>query len=285
MPCLQGGEKADDLLDALDEGLLMLQSNLLQVNLRAIPVRCLALDGIVEALVQSLPQAEMNVYQARVEEGKSAVNKLIKMLWWLQTAAIPVSSVAGAEPVSGAPAHARAKHGHARHQMHRPSLDSYMGSSSAHGMGSRHPSSLVGGSNSRLPFVAQTGGNQFLEANYQHGNRIASNAQLLNMASMMEQQLQQQHLLPNTIHSFIPAHHNSFAQQHQIQNIDLFNLNGNAMQQQQPEGPQILHHHQVLGQVGPIPQLNQQVPLADASAQLTPGQLKQLLQTLSLGGI
>ncbi|KAG1659174.1 hypothetical protein FOA52_007555 [Chlamydomonas sp. UWO 241] len=59
-----------------------------QVGLRAIPVRCLALDGVAESVAASLPAGGTS-YAVRVEDGRSAANKLNKMLWWLQPAAIP----------------------------------------------------------------------------------------------------------------------------------------------------------------------------------------------------
>ncbi|GFR51185.1 hypothetical protein Agub_g13462 [Astrephomene gubernaculifera] len=60
-----------------------------QVPLRAIPMRCIALDGVVEAFLGSLPDHEVAAYKARQEEGKSAANKVNKMFWWLQPSAMP----------------------------------------------------------------------------------------------------------------------------------------------------------------------------------------------------
>ncbi len=53
----------------------------LQVPLRAIPMRCIALDSIVEAFLSSLTDADLAAYKARQEEGKSAANKVNKMFW------------------------------------------------------------------------------------------------------------------------------------------------------------------------------------------------------------
>ncbi|KAL6748535.1 hypothetical protein V8C86DRAFT_2875639 [Haematococcus lacustris] len=65
-----------------------------QVDLRAIPVRCPALDAIVHAFaIKSLDAVELKAYLARMEEGKSAANKLNKMFWWrLPSAAAPSAS-------------------------------------------------------------------------------------------------------------------------------------------------------------------------------------------------
>mgnify|MGYP001807000869 CR=1 FL=1 len=52
-----------------------------QVPLRAIPMRCIALDSIVEAFLSSLTDADLVAYKARQEEGKSAANKVNKMFW------------------------------------------------------------------------------------------------------------------------------------------------------------------------------------------------------------
>ncbi|KAG2430385.1 hypothetical protein HYH02_013747 [Chlamydomonas schloesseri] len=60
-----------------------------QVPLRAIPMRCIALDSIVEAFLTSLSDADLAAYKARQEEGKSAANKVNKMFWWLQPSAMP----------------------------------------------------------------------------------------------------------------------------------------------------------------------------------------------------
>ncbi len=60
-----------------------------QVPLRAIPTRCIALDGVIEAFLPSLPDHEVAAFKARQEEGKSAANKVNKMFWWLQPSAVP----------------------------------------------------------------------------------------------------------------------------------------------------------------------------------------------------
>ena len=49
----------------------------------------------MEALQQFLPEDELAAYRARVEEGKPAANKLNKMFWWLQPAAIPALGTGG----------------------------------------------------------------------------------------------------------------------------------------------------------------------------------------------
>ncbi|KXZ46434.1 hypothetical protein GPECTOR_43g870 [Gonium pectorale] len=59
------------------------------VPLRATPMRCIAVDAIVEAFIPSLCNEDMTSYKARQEEGKSAANKVNKMFWWLQPSAVP----------------------------------------------------------------------------------------------------------------------------------------------------------------------------------------------------
>eukprot|EP00955_Chlamydomonas_euryale_P074403 362018-Chlamydomonas_euryale.AAC.10 len=57
-----------------------------QMGLRAIPVRCLALDGVAAVIQLHMPADPGGTsYETRVEEGKSAANQLNKMLWWLQS--------------------------------------------------------------------------------------------------------------------------------------------------------------------------------------------------------
>ncbi|GIL71650.1 hypothetical protein Vretifemale_2174 [Volvox reticuliferus] len=60
-----------------------------QVPLRAVPMRCIALDGIVEAFLGSFSVEDVASFKARKEEGKSAANKVNKMFWWLQPSAMP----------------------------------------------------------------------------------------------------------------------------------------------------------------------------------------------------
>ncbi|KAG2422587.1 hypothetical protein HXX76_015915 [Chlamydomonas incerta] len=76
-----------------------------QVPLRAIPMRCIALDSIVEAFLSSLTDADLVSYKARQEEGKSAANKVNKMFWWLQPSAMPgMPSGAGSGGYGASPA-------------------------------------------------------------------------------------------------------------------------------------------------------------------------------------
>ena len=77
----------------------------MQVGLRSIPVRCLALDYAAEACVKLLPEDEFAAYKARVEEGKPVANKLNKMFWWLQPAAIPALGSNGMENTAPLPPH------------------------------------------------------------------------------------------------------------------------------------------------------------------------------------
>ncbi|GLC56360.1 hypothetical protein PLESTB_001096300 [Pleodorina starrii] len=74
-----------------------------QVPLRAIPMRCIALDGVVEAFLASLPEEEVAAHKTRQEEGKSAANKVNKMFWWLQPSAMPGMAPGGPSGYGGAP--------------------------------------------------------------------------------------------------------------------------------------------------------------------------------------
>lgn len=65
-----------------------------QVSLRAIPVRCLALDSMVQAFAKTLPKAEADAHTARVEEGRTAANKLNKLYWYLQPQ-VPLTGIDG----------------------------------------------------------------------------------------------------------------------------------------------------------------------------------------------
>ncbi len=49
--------------------------------MRAIPVRCLALDQVSSAFVQTQDEATMASFTARSEDGTAAANKLNKMFW------------------------------------------------------------------------------------------------------------------------------------------------------------------------------------------------------------
>jgi len=55
----------------------------------------------VSAYEKFLPKAEADAFQARLEEGKSAANKLNKMLWWLQPAQIPATDTGAPGPTTG----------------------------------------------------------------------------------------------------------------------------------------------------------------------------------------
>ncbi|PNH12170.1 E3 ubiquitin-protein ligase [Tetrabaena socialis] len=74
-----------------------------QVPVRAIPMRCVGLDAIVEAFLTAMPEQEVAAYKARQEEGRSAANKVNKMLWYLQPSAMPGMPQAGPSGFGSAP--------------------------------------------------------------------------------------------------------------------------------------------------------------------------------------
>ena len=63
------------------------------------------MDGVVEALGHVLSKQELDAYHARAEEGKSAANKINKMFWWLQPAAIPALGDAQAQNLNTGAGH------------------------------------------------------------------------------------------------------------------------------------------------------------------------------------
>jgi hypothetical protein len=61
-----------------------------QMGLRAVPVRCLAVDAIGDSLKASMPAKEREKFAKRVEEGRSAADKVNKVFWWLAPQAVPI---------------------------------------------------------------------------------------------------------------------------------------------------------------------------------------------------
>jgi hypothetical protein len=53
------------------------------MDLRAVPVRCLAMDKVAAAIVPSLPQDQQQAYSKRCRDGQTAADQINKMLWWL----------------------------------------------------------------------------------------------------------------------------------------------------------------------------------------------------------
>jgi len=53
------------------------------MDLRAVPVRCLAMDKVAAAIVPSLPQDQQQQYNRRCRDGQTAADQINKMLWWL----------------------------------------------------------------------------------------------------------------------------------------------------------------------------------------------------------
>lgn len=53
------------------------------MDLRAVPVRCLAMDKIAAAIVPSLPLEQQQQYSKRCRDGQTAADQINKMLWWL----------------------------------------------------------------------------------------------------------------------------------------------------------------------------------------------------------
>ena len=52
------------------------------MGLRSIPVRCLPVDAVVEALKTHMPAKDRERFNKRVEEGRSAADKVNKIFWW-----------------------------------------------------------------------------------------------------------------------------------------------------------------------------------------------------------
>jgi hypothetical protein len=75
-----------------------------QMSLRAIPVRCSALDNVMAALLPALSPAQQDSYKRRKERGESAPSIIAKMLWWLEAGA-PTSGGASEPPGMGARGH------------------------------------------------------------------------------------------------------------------------------------------------------------------------------------
>ncbi|KAI8465415.1 MAG: hypothetical protein J3K34DRAFT_525408 [Monoraphidium minutum] len=58
-----------------------------QMSLRAIPVRCHAIDHVVGALLPALAPAVQDAFRHRKERGECAPSIIAKMLWWLEAGA------------------------------------------------------------------------------------------------------------------------------------------------------------------------------------------------------
>eukprot|EP00775_Hariotina_reticulata_P011648 gene11648-11793_t len=77
--------------------------------LRAVPVRCLAMDKVAASIVPSLPQQQQQQYAKRYKDGQCTADKVNKMFWWLAPAALPSggpmapTTPAGALPVTCPP--------------------------------------------------------------------------------------------------------------------------------------------------------------------------------------
>jgi len=56
-----------------------------QMALRAIPVRCVAIDRVVSALMAALVPSQQEAFKRRRERGEGAPSTLAKMLWWLES--------------------------------------------------------------------------------------------------------------------------------------------------------------------------------------------------------
>jgi hypothetical protein len=94
-----------------------------QVGLRAVPVRCLAVDAVVDAVVGALMPREKERFGKRVADGKSAADRINKTFWWLAPQAVPIAGAsAGQVGLSFAAAQHPAMAQHpprARQQQHR----------------------------------------------------------------------------------------------------------------------------------------------------------------------
>jgi hypothetical protein len=71
------------------------------MSLRAIPVRCIAIDHVVGALLPALTPAQRDAYKRRRERGESAPSIIAKMLWWLEAGA-PAPGSAPEPPAAAA---------------------------------------------------------------------------------------------------------------------------------------------------------------------------------------
>lgn len=76
-----------------------------QMSLRAIPVRCIAIDHVVGALLPSLAPQQQDAFRRRKQRGECAPSIIAKMLWWLEAGA-PAPGGAG-DPAAAAAAAAR----------------------------------------------------------------------------------------------------------------------------------------------------------------------------------
>jgi hypothetical protein len=72
-----------------------------QMSLRAIPVRCIAIDHVVAALLPALPAPQREAHAHRKERGESAPSIIAKMLWWLEAGAPEPAAAAAAARCGG----------------------------------------------------------------------------------------------------------------------------------------------------------------------------------------
>ncbi|KAF6258946.1 hypothetical protein COO60DRAFT_1068765 [Scenedesmus sp. NREL 46B-D3] len=59
------------------------------MDLRAVPVRCLAMDKVAASIVPSLTAEQQQQYAKRKQDGQSAADKVNKMFWYLAPTALP----------------------------------------------------------------------------------------------------------------------------------------------------------------------------------------------------
>jgi hypothetical protein len=68
-----------------------------QMGLRAVPVRCLAVDAVVDAMMGGLAPCDKERYSKRVADGKSAADRINKTFWWLAPQAVPIAGASSGQ--------------------------------------------------------------------------------------------------------------------------------------------------------------------------------------------
>lgn len=72
------------------------------MDLRAVPVRCLAMDKVAAFVVPSLATEQQQHYAKRKKDGQCAADKVNKMFWYLAPSALPAAAGAAGLPLPGA---------------------------------------------------------------------------------------------------------------------------------------------------------------------------------------
>ncbi|WIA30416.1 hypothetical protein OEZ86_000501 [Tetradesmus obliquus] len=77
------------------------------MDLRAVPVRCLAMDKVAATIVPSLTAEQQQQYAKRKQDGQGTADKVNKMFWYLAPTALPSPNSQQALPLQP-PAHSMA---------------------------------------------------------------------------------------------------------------------------------------------------------------------------------